>query len=325
MKTGVELAELPLVGPGGEKVDLWRTFVSHGLTQLPPMRVDEEARSLEITLPLEHGSARTVRIAESRAGYACVRVLGRRPAARAGEQLLASVRHVLRLDEDLSPFYALAASDPELRWVTSGAGRMLRGATVFEDVVKTICTTNCAWSATERMVGALVEHLGARAPDAPEGSPLGRAFPSAAAMATAGEDFYREVVRAGYRRRYLVALARAVADGVVDLEELGRASHEQLADEELSARLRALPGVGPYAAAHILMMLGRYSALILDAWTRPKYARLTGGRPVPDAAIERRFRRFGRYAGLAFWLYLTRDWVDEPERAQLSHADRLPE
>jgi hypothetical protein len=31
---------------------------------------------------------------------------------------------------------------------------------------------------------------------------------------------------------------------------------------------------------------------------------------VSDAGIERRFRRYGPYAGLAFWLYLTRDWVD---------------
>ena len=46
------------------------------------------------------------------------------------------------LDEDLSGFYALAAEDPDLAWVTAGAGRMLRPATVYETVVKTICTTN---------------------------------------------------------------------------------------------------------------------------------------------------------------------------------------
>jgi hypothetical protein len=54
--------------------------------------------------------------------------------------------------------------------------------------------------------------------------------------------------------------------------------------------------------------LGRYSRLILDSWTRPKYARVNG-RKAADRTIERRFRRYGDYAGLAFWLYLTRDWV----------------
>ena len=73
--------------------------------------------------------------------------------------------------------------------------------------------------------------------------------------------------------------------------------------------LLALPGVGPYAAAHIMMLLGRYSRLVFDAWTRPKYASLNGGRKVKDSTIERRFRRYGPYAGLAFWLFLTDDWV----------------
>ena len=46
-----------------------------------------------------------------------------------------------------------------------------------------------------------------------------------------------------------------------------------------------------------MMLLGRYSRLVLDSWTRPKYASLNGGRPVKDATIERRFRRYGPYAG----------------------------
>ena len=57
--------------------------------------------------------------------------------------------------------------------------------------------------------------------------------------------------------------------------------------------------------------LGRYSRLILDSWSRPKYARLNG-RKASDKTIERRFRRYKQYAGLAFWLYVTRDWVAEP-------------
>ena len=308
-------AEFPLVGPGGEKVDLWRTLLSHGLVQLPPMRLDEEARALEVTLAVSSASARTVTIGAGGEGRCAVTAVGPSPTAEESETLLASVRHVLRLDEDLSRFYALAARDPDLAWAAEGAGRMVRSQTVFEDVVKTICTTNCAWSATERMVGALVEHLGYPAPGAPPSSPYGRSFPSPHAMTAADVEFYRDVVRAGYRGRYLKTLATLVAEGSLDLEALGHASREELPDDELAARLLALPGVGPYAAAHIMMMLGRYSRLILDSWTRPKYARLTGGRAVKDTTIARRFRRYGPYAGLAFWLFLTRDWVEEEPAA----------
>jgi 3-methyladenine DNA glycosylase/8-oxoguanine DNA glycosylase len=224
--------------------------------------------------------------------------------------VLATTRHILRLDADLSPFYAIAANDPDLAWATAGAGRMARCTTVFEDVVKTICTTNCAWSATERMVNALVEHLGERAPGVPASGTRGRAFPTPEAMAEKDEGWYREVVRAGYRGRYLQALATSVASGDLDLEGFATATDDELSDEEMAKQLLALPGVGPYAAAHIMMMLGRYDRLIFDSWTRPKYARLTGVESATDPEITARFAPYGRYAGLAFWLFLTRDWVE---------------
>jgi 3-methyladenine DNA glycosylase/8-oxoguanine DNA glycosylase len=292
-------AELELVGAGGEPVDLWRTLASHGVADLPPNVIDEDARRLETTLALPRARARTIRISAGRPGFALVEA--ERVGARDAVLLADAARQILRLDADLSPFYDVARADPDLAWAAAGAGRMLRSPTVFEDVVKTICTTNCAWSATVRMTGALVSELGVEAPDGR------RAFPAPEAMAAAGERFYKEVVRAGYRGAYLRTLAGDVAAGRLDLEVL---NDPELPDDEVAARLLALPGCGPYATAHMMMLLGRYSRLILDAWTRPKYARLNG-RKAGDSTIARRFRRYGEYAGLAFWLYLTRDWVEE--------------
>jgi 3-methyladenine DNA glycosylase/8-oxoguanine DNA glycosylase len=301
------LAELPLKGAGGEPVDLWRTLVSHGFAALPPLALDEDARTLELTIAVDGSKARTVRVEQGRRGRAEVSIAGRKPSSAAGRTLVATVAHVLRLDEDLSEFYALVDGDQDLAWAAAGAGRMLRSPTVFEDVVKTVCTTNCAWSATERMVGALVDKLGAA--DAATGR---HAFPTPEAMAKAKESFYRDVARAGYRGAYLRALAASVATGDVDLEALSASASPDLPDDEVAELLLALPGVGPYAAAHVMMLLGRYSRLILDSWTRPKYTRLTNARKPPtDRTIERRFRRYKRYAGLAFWLFLTRDWVEE--------------
>ncbi|HVL99130.1 MAG TPA: hypothetical protein VM324_07545 [Egibacteraceae bacterium] len=218
--------------------------------------------------------------------------------------LVGAVRSMLRLDEDLSGFYSLAGADPDLAWVCRGAGRLTRSPSVFEDVVKTVCSTNCHWSATRRMVTALVEHLGELAADH-----SGRAFPTPAAMAEAGEDFYTDVMRAGYRARSLHAIAQRVNAGDVALEEL--ALPDAVSDEDADARLRSLPGIGPYACAHVGLMIGRYSRLILDSWTRPTYARLVGRQQVADRTIERRFARYGRWAGLAFWLFLTRGWVTD--------------
>ena len=298
---------LPLTGPGGEPIDLWRTMNSHGFAELAPTTLDEAARTLELSLRTRRGRPRRVRVREGRSKSAVVEILGPVAGPSVQRDVVAGVRRVLRLDHDLSGFYAKAANDPDLAWAVTGAGRMLQGPTVFEDVVKTVCTTNCAWSATVRMVRALVEHLGDPAIGG-TGS-LTNAFPAPAAMADTPEAFYRDVVRAGYRGPYLRALARSVADGELDLEALATAAPNELPDAELERRLLALPGVGPYAAAHIMMTIGRNSRLILDSWTRPKYARLVGRTTVSDAQIRRRFARYGDHAGLAFWLFVTRDWV----------------
>jgi 3-methyladenine DNA glycosylase/8-oxoguanine DNA glycosylase len=297
--------QMRLQGPGGEPVDLWRTLVSHGVAELPPAALDEAAHTLKVTVPIPRSAPRTIVIRDARRGAARIDVLGRVPGTSTKEAVREVVARMLNLEENLAPLYEAAAADPELSWVATGAGRMLRSPTVFEDVVKTICTTNCTWSATVRMVTALVDHLGEESV-----GKHGRAFPTASAMASAPEAFYRDVVRAGYRGAYLRTLASDVAEGAIDLESLRNTPPAELPDEEVAERLLALPGVGPYAAAHVMMLLGRHSRLILDSWTRPKYASLNG-RKASDRGIERRFARYGPYAGLAFWLFLTKDWVKE--------------
>lgn len=298
------IASLPLLGPSAEPIDFRRVLASHGVATLAPNRVDLERWTLETTPQLD-GRAWTLRIVEGDAGTVEIEAPAPVRGAKAKRSLIGLARQLLRLDEDLSDFYARAAKDRNLSWVTSGAGRMLRSRTVFEDVVKTVCTTNCSWSGTVRMTNALVGELGSQAPD-------GRhAFPTPEAMAQAPPDFYTEVARAGYRGAYLHRLATDVAEGRLNLEEL---ADPELPDAEVESRLLALPGVGPYAAAHVMLTsLGRYGRLILDSWTRPTYAKLTG-RQTDDDAIRRRFSRYGEYAGLAFWLMLTRDWIDEEPR-----------
>jgi 3-methyladenine DNA glycosylase/8-oxoguanine DNA glycosylase len=300
---------LPLRGPRGEPVDLARTLNSHGFAELAPSALDEAASTLSVTVPVRGSRPRRIRIAPGRGTIARVEVLGRSASTRVKAAALEGAGHVLRLDQDLSDFYALIADDPDLAWAARGAGRMVRSPTVFEDAVKTICTTNCAWSATVRMVNALVSSLGE--PAVGGDGPLTNAFPTPAAMTAAPAPFYRDVVRAGYRGPYLIELARRVDDGEVDLEALAQSGPTDRSDDDVEQELLDLPGVGPYAAAHVMMTIGRNSRLILDSWTRPKYARLTGRKRVTDATIMRRFRRYGPHAGLAFWLFLTRDWVED--------------
>ena len=130
------VADIPLRGAGGEPVDFARTIASHGVAELPPNRLDLEARVLETTLPIPRG-ARTIRLTEQR-GKLRIDALAGSIGERARDALTTTVAHMFRFDENLFDLYALVKEDGELSWCAVGAGRMLRAPTVFEDVVKMI-------------------------------------------------------------------------------------------------------------------------------------------------------------------------------------------
>jgi N-glycosylase/DNA lyase len=290
--------------------DLGLVVRSHGWYDLAPWAWDE-ARCV-LARPLLLASARVVH-AElapgARAGELALRVTARgRLGARDAAEVRARLATCLSVDHDLAPFHArvreVAAGGsrgaPDLGWaVARGAGRLLRSPTVFEDAVKTLCTTNCTWALTRVMVTNLVEKLGAP-------GPRGRAFPTPQAMAERPERFYRDEIRAGYRARALRDLAAREASGELGLEGWRDGA---LATDDLARRIRALDGFGPYATEHLLKLLGRFDHLALDSWSRAKVARVRGLRRVPtDRAIARWYAPFGAWAGLAFWLEVTADW-----------------
>jgi len=301
----VHRIETKLPTPPGFRLD--PTVRGHGWYDLPPF-----ARAADGTLSFLHvrrhdsgrdgGDVFTVHVREGPAETLALTV---ETAAEPAPALLAAAAAVtgdiLAFAEDLTPFYAMTDADPRLGWVrAAGAGRLLRAPTVFEDLTKLICTTNCAWSATRRMVGALVDHLGEPGPNG------GRAFPTPVRMAAEPESFYRDVVRAGYRARALCELAERAAREPEALERLRRVDWPSA---DLRRALLALHGVGPYAAEQMLRLLGRYDFLALDSWCMAAFTRLHGRRRPPTRrAIERAYARFGPYRGLAMWLDLTSDW-----------------
>ncbi|TML04568.1 MAG: hypothetical protein E6G36_05660 [Actinobacteria bacterium] len=130
------VAAVPLRGAGGEPVDFARTIASHGVAELPPNRLDLEARVLETTLPIPRG-ARTVRLTERRDKLR-IDAVADSVDTPARDALTTTVSHMFRFDENLFDFYKLVKDDGQLSWCAVGAGRMLRAPTVFEDVVNTM-------------------------------------------------------------------------------------------------------------------------------------------------------------------------------------------
>jgi 3-methyladenine DNA glycosylase/8-oxoguanine DNA glycosylase len=284
-----------------------RTAISHGWYGLPPFELDQPSWTL--TRVIDLGEAQPVTVKISEAPRALKVNIGRKLGKRAIEKVTRDVRHMLRLDDDLMAFYEMVADDTNFSWiVNAGAGRMLRSPTVFEDLVKTICTTNCSWALTDKMVNAMVNTMGRESNDGL------RAFPTPEAMAAMPETFYRDQVRAGYRAPYFAELAGRVASGELDVESW---LTSELPTKELQREMKRVKGVGDYAAENLLKLIGRYDGLALDSWVRAKFARArNNGRATPDKKIERYYSRFGTWRGLALWCDMTRDWLEEEQLAR---------
>jgi 3-methyladenine DNA glycosylase/8-oxoguanine DNA glycosylase len=286
---------------------------SHGWVQLAPFRFDNETERLSYIYRLESGRVVELRLRSAVCGVRA-EVAGALSATERSE-VKRGVAWMLGLEMDFSEFYALARDEPKLAQAEKKAqGRVLRSPTLFEDVVKTILTTNTLWAATKRMTANLVNQFGEplptlnRSPDverseaewADEGC---RAFPTPQRLAGTTEAVLRAETRIGYRAPYVHQLAVRAASGELDLEAF---KHSDLPTPKLRKQLMKIKGIGAYASANLLMLLGRYDFLTIDTWALKIVSHeWYGGQPIGPAEVQARFEKWGNWKGLAYWFW---DW-----------------
>jgi 3-methyladenine DNA glycosylase/8-oxoguanine DNA glycosylase len=269
---------------------------SHGWCQLDPFSADDNGTRLSRIERL--GSGRVVELVMQEAdGALSVGV----PSDLSTTELDEAERNVtwmLGLEQDLSAFYELARLEPKLARVEARAqGRILRSPTLFEDVVKTILTTNTSWAGTIRMVEALVSQLGDPLP----GDRSRRTFPTASQVASYDVQRLGSTTRLGYRTPFVLELAQAVASGDLQLESL---QTTDAPTDEVRARLLEIDGVGSYSAANLLIMLGRYDYIPVDTWARKLVSHeWHKGQAVRSVEVEAAFERWGKWKGLAYWFW----------------------
>jgi 3-methyladenine DNA glycosylase/8-oxoguanine DNA glycosylase len=270
---------------------------SHGWVQLAPFAFDEESATLSYVDRLSNGRVLEYQIAESLGG---VKVTTEKLTKAEQAEVSEHVTWMLGLDLDFSTFYAAVRREPKLaRAEELARGRVLRSPTLFEDVLKTILTTNTLWGATKRMNLNLINQYGPSL----DGKVEKRAFPSPAEIAASSPEVLREAVRVGYRAPALYELAVRVASGELDLESLKTSTLPTL---DLRKELLKIKGVGPYAAANLLLILGRGDFIPVDSWALKLVSHeWYGGQPVTPKQVEEAFEGWDEFKGLAFWFW---DW-----------------
>jgi len=280
--------------------DFAQSVCDHGWVQLAPCYWDEERHSLRHVQRLDTGKVALLHIsAENTADVVTLRieVEANTPLTTAEQDdMRQNVHWMLKLDEDFSAFYERIHQHPPLQErMSSGRGRLLRSPTLFEDVVKTITTTNTTWRQTIGMVERIVNTLGEPYPANPEL----RAFPTPQQVAAADDAVFTGVLKLGYRGPYVQQLAREIVAGERDLEAL---KHSDLPPKELRKELKQIKGVGDYAANTLLMILGRYGELAVDSEVRSLVSRLYfNGEAVTEAQIQDTYRHWDEWKYLVYW------------------------
>lgn len=271
---------------------------SHGWVQMAPYVIDEASGGFDYVDQLFTSRVLRYQVRSDPDGVSVEIDDALTPSEQAA--VISRLTWMLGLDQDFSEFYALAEREPKLRQVAARAqGRILRSPTLFEDVIKTILTTNTLWAATIRMDRNLVSQFGAPLP----GDASQQAFPTAQHLAQTDEATLRAQTRLGYRAPYVLELAQKVADGSLELEAL---KDPGLGTVDLRKHLLAIKGIGDYAAANLLMLLGHYDYLPVDTWALKVVSHeWYEGQPVGRKEVEAAFEKWEKYKGLAYWLW---DW-----------------
>jgi 3-methyladenine DNA glycosylase/8-oxoguanine DNA glycosylase len=278
---------------------------SHGWMQLAPFSFDETTHTLSYILRLSNGHVIELKLTD---GVDGVNVETGKLKKSEQNEVTDAVTWMFGLDMDFSAFYTASRVEPKLVHVKKQAlGRLLRSPTLFEDVVKTIFTTNTLWGATRNMTKKLVEEFGSSLSGGSSSSQPAdeapKAFPTPEAIAASDPETIKEKIRVGYRAPAIHQLAVRVASGKYDIEAL---KHSNLATLELRKELMTINGVGPYAAANLLLILGRSDFIPVDSWALKLVSHeWYKGKPITAKEVEKHFEKWGEFKGFAFWFW---DW-----------------
>jgi 3-methyladenine DNA glycosylase/8-oxoguanine DNA glycosylase len=292
---------------------LRRDVCSYGYFLLWPNHWDVAAEALSRVLVV-HGKPVVVQVTQSDGrGTSLAAVFNRTLNARESGDAARQLTRMLRLDESSETIAEFHRVDP--RWKRSGRGRLFRSPTLFEDVLKTVTSCNVQWPGTIQMNRRLCEVVGEQV----EVGKVGRgkstgsggvvveafSFPAAKQLAQTRVESLRARCRVGYRDKRIVELATLFslpkARGGLDQEWF---EDPATGDDALFKALIDLPGVGPYAAANIMQLLGRYSRLPLDTESVRHGRTLLGFKGTSAQVmkkVHKHFAPFGRHAFRSYW------------------------
>jgi DNA-3-methyladenine glycosylase II len=210
----------------------------------------------------------------------------------------AAVDRLLGLRIDLTDYYRMATDDERLRPLADRFRGMKppRFPTMFEAVINAFACQQLSLEVGLELLNRLAAIAGAtfRRPQ-----DIHHAFPTAKDVARLTPAKYRAIGFSHQKVSALLALARAITRGKVDLEVLGQGN-----DAAVQQGLLELRGVGRWTAEYVLLRgLGRFHVFPGDdVGAQKRLGRWLGrSRPMDYAGVQRAVKRWRPYAGLVYF------------------------
>jgi N-glycosylase/DNA lyase len=270
------------------KFDYEKFIYFHGWIFLSPFSLFED-KSIGAYLRLKNGKNIKVKIQRSEGRVYTTLIVSTEEDRHIGERdrevLREQVSRMFCLDQDFTVFYEMCKDEPALSFVYKNNCRgMLRSPNTFEDVIKTICTTNCDWRNTKNMCLTLCSLDGGN-------------FPTSKEILRYNDKKLSEMIPVGYRSRTILEVSRLWEDGKINVDKWVKEKDY----EKIRRVLSNVWGIGDYCLNHILVLMGDYSFIPVDSevlrYLKDLYFQ---GREISVKESVKPFEKYGEFRYLEY-------------------------
>jgi DNA-3-methyladenine glycosylase II len=212
------------------------------------------------------------------------------------------LRRALRVEEDISEFYALARNDSILHGVVKDlyGMRIVAWPELFPALILAVTLQMAPMKRSNQMMDLLTRNYGDRISF---GAKTVMYWPSPEKIAGVTADELKAKAKLGYRAENLVSIASALQSGFPTMDQLW-----EMTPEEAKKRLLSLRGIGDYSAEIVMPRMG----FPLDVWSAKIFHVLFFNKEPESpreaiAAVKRiAEEKWGRWRGYAF-VYVLND------------------
>ena len=268
--------------------NLESTVKSHGWVNLPPFTWDEQKKKIHRHENMNGKQVELV-LAQKNERIMCS-CYSSSVLSKSDKSLLRKrFFYMVGREIELYGFISLAKTlDPQIyKLANQGWARFLRGTSLFEDVVKTLFTTNASWQFTQLMCHRLLEEC----PRQDQTIQNSLFFPSLEEIREIPVSVLEKKCKLGYRAQYLKNVARAFMEND---------SFAGWSTSEILSYLKEVKGLGEYSINHIGMLLGKYDQIPVDSEVRSYFRQV--GRPENKEFIYSHYQNWHPYEFLAYRL-----------------------